>query len=177
MFKQLNDSFERSNNERERQRELLEYKRLYYGLRRVAYPLFKKLFTVQVAKEEGSFEQFIIAPGRRNDDGSWSQAEVDWDAWNQYRYSRFIEMLHASIDEPLDVLTTKKIQAAKRKLAKTILQDENWKPLLEALELKEEDTACLFEKLRQLNSEGYEHKKIADMMQYKEDINADDVAF
>ncbi len=79
--------------------------------------------------------------------------------------TRFTEMLHASIDEPVDVLTTKKIQAAKRKLAKTLLQDENWKPLLEALDLKEEDTACLFEKLRQLNAEGYEHKKIADIMQ------------
>ena len=177
MFKTLSDSFDRNNQERERQTELLEYKRLYFGLRRVAYPLFKKFFTVSLAREEGIFEQFIIAPGRRADNGSWTQPEIDWDAWNQYRYQRFVEMLHHSIDEPLEVLTLKRLQAAKRKLAKALLQDEEWKPLRDSLKLEEDSTACLFEKLRQINAEGYQHKKLDDAMQYREELNGEDAPF
>jgi hypothetical protein len=177
MFKTLSDSFDRNNQERERQTELLEYKRLYFGLRRVAYPLFKKFFTVSLAREEGIFEQFVIAPGRRADNGSWTQPEIDWDAWNQYRYQRFVEMLHQSIDEPLEVLTLKRLQSAKRKLAKALLQEEEWKPLLDSLKLEEDSTACLFEKLRQINAEGYQHKKLDDAMQYREDLNGEDTPF
>lgn len=86
-------------------------------------------------------------------------------------------MLHSSIDEPLEVLTLKRLQSAKRKLAKALLQEEEWKPLLDSLKLEEESTACLFEKLRQINAEGYQHKKLDDAMQYREDLNGEDAPF
>ncbi|MGB7892639.1 MAG: hypothetical protein WCF82_12170 [Microcoleus sp.] len=68
---------------------LSTYKKLYYGLRQVAWQHRDKRASFMDAKSKGELEQFIIAPGCRQDDGSYSKDELDFQPLNKYLWERF----------------------------------------------------------------------------------------
>lgn len=68
---------------------LSTYKKLYYGLRQVAWQNRDKRASFMDAKSKGELEQFIIAPGCRQDDGSYSKDEWDYQPLNKHLWERF----------------------------------------------------------------------------------------
>ncbi len=70
------------------------YKKLYYGLRHHWWNVIRKSIW-QTAWEAGELQQYVIAPGCRQEDGSYSQTEYDWERinsndpniglWSRYR--------------------------------------------------------------------------------------------
>ena len=68
---------------------LSTYKKLYYGLRQVAWKHRDKRASFMDAKSKGELEQFIIAPGCRQEDGSYSKDEWDYQQLNKYLWERF----------------------------------------------------------------------------------------
>ena len=70
------------------------YKKLYYGLRHHWWNVVRKSIW-QTAWEAGELQQYVIAPGCRQEDGSYSQTEYDWERinsndpnvglWSRYR--------------------------------------------------------------------------------------------
>lgn len=68
---------------------LSTYKKLYYGLRQVAWQHRDKRASFMDAKSKGELEQFIIAPGCRQEDGSYSRDEWDYQQLNKYLWERF----------------------------------------------------------------------------------------
>ncbi|MCT7984961.1 DUF4326 domain-containing protein [Laspinema sp. A4] len=75
------------NREAEYEINNLQYlfKQLYYGLRHFWWKSLSKSEIWRNAYEMGQLEVYQIAPGRRNEDGSYSQAEYDWDRINDWR--------------------------------------------------------------------------------------------
>lgn len=68
---------------------LSTYKKLYYGLRQVAWNNRDKRASFMDAKSKGELEQFILAPGCRQEDGSYSRDEWDYQQLNKYLWERF----------------------------------------------------------------------------------------
>jgi hypothetical protein len=68
---------------------LSTYKKLYYGLRQVAWQNRDKRASFMDAKSKGELQQFIIAPGCRNENGSYSKDEWDYQQLNKYLWERF----------------------------------------------------------------------------------------
>jgi hypothetical protein len=68
---------------------LSTYKKLYYGLRQTAWQNRDKRASFMDAKSKGELEQFIIAPGCRQEDGSYSKDEWDYQQLNKYLWERF----------------------------------------------------------------------------------------
>jgi hypothetical protein len=68
---------------------LSTYKKLYYGLRQIAWQNRDKRASFMDAKSKGELEQFIIAPGCRQEDGSYSKDEWDYQQLNKYLWERF----------------------------------------------------------------------------------------
>lgn len=68
---------------------LSTYKKLYYGLRQVAWQNRDKRASFMDAKSKGELEQFIIAPGCRQEDGSYSKDEWDYQPLNKHLWERF----------------------------------------------------------------------------------------
>lgn len=68
---------------------LSTYKKLYYGLRQTAWQHRDKRASFMDAKSKGELEQFILAPGCRNEDGSYSKDELDFQPLNKYLWERF----------------------------------------------------------------------------------------
>ena len=68
---------------------LSTYKKLYYGLRQTAWQNRDKRASFMDAKSKGELEQFIIAPGCRQEDGSYSKDEWDYEQLNKYLWERF----------------------------------------------------------------------------------------
>ena len=68
---------------------LSTYKKLYYGLRQVAWQYRDKRASFMDAKSKGELEEFIIAPGCREEDGSYSKDEWDYQQLNKYLWERF----------------------------------------------------------------------------------------
>ncbi len=173
MFKSMQNTADRAKANAEQRQELSSYKSIYWGLRQIAWNRFKRLYTVPVAKEQGVFQEFVIAPGVRLADGTWSEPEIDWDGYNRCKYQIFLENFHEAVDEPLEVMSIKQLQAAKRKLAKIILQDEEWEPILQELDLRENSAACLFPRLKEINISNYQRRTGGDLS-LREDLIADD---
>ncbi|WP_377481895.1 MAG: hypothetical protein P2A85_29405 (plasmid) [Microcoleus anatoxicus] len=68
---------------------LSTYKKLYYGLRQVAWQNRDKGAAFSDAKSKGELQQFIIAPGCRQEDGSYSKDEWDYQPLNKHLWERF----------------------------------------------------------------------------------------
>lgn len=68
---------------------LSTYKKLYYGLRQTAWQHRDKRASFMDAKSRGELQQFILAPGCRNEDGSYSKDEWDYQPLNKYLWERF----------------------------------------------------------------------------------------
>src|SRR4028118_1212425 len=68
---------------------LSPHKKLYYGLRQTAWQNRDKRASFMDAKSKGELEQFIIAPGYRQEDGSYSKEEWDYQQLNKYLWERF----------------------------------------------------------------------------------------
>ncbi|MCT7957273.1 DUF4326 domain-containing protein [Laspinema palackyanum] len=75
------------NREAEYEIKHLQYifKQLYYGLRHFWWQSISKKEIWRNAYEMGQLDVYLIAPGRRNPDGSYSQAEYDWDRINDWK--------------------------------------------------------------------------------------------
>jgi hypothetical protein len=68
---------------------LSTYKKLYYGLRQTAWQNRDKRASFMDAKSRGELQQFIIAPGCRQEDGSYSKDEWDYQPLNKHLWERF----------------------------------------------------------------------------------------
>lgn len=76
------------------------FKKLYYGLRTYWWNDIRKSIW-QTAWDAGELQQYAIAPGRRQEDGSYSQTEYDWERinsndpnvglWSRYRQQFYQE--------------------------------------------------------------------------------------
>jgi len=65
------------------------YKKLYYGLRHIAWQARNKTENFLDAKSHGELAPFLIAPGCRQEDGSYSRDEWDYSRLNKYLWERF----------------------------------------------------------------------------------------
>jgi len=65
------------------------YKKLYYGLRHTAWQHRDKTANFLDAKSNGELAPFLIAPGCRQTDGSYSRDEWDYSRLNKYLWERF----------------------------------------------------------------------------------------
>jgi hypothetical protein len=65
------------------------YKKLYYGLRHIAWQNRNKTSHFLDAKSKGELAPFLIAPGCRQEDGSYSRDEWDYSRLNKYLWERF----------------------------------------------------------------------------------------
>ena len=65
------------------------YTKLYYGMRSIAWQNRDKRASFIDAKSKGELQQFILAPGCRNNDGSYSTDEWDYQQLNKYLWERF----------------------------------------------------------------------------------------
>ena len=65
------------------------YKKLYYGLRHIAWQNRDKTANFLDAKSKGELAPFLIAPGCRQNDGSYSRDEWDYSLLNKYLWERF----------------------------------------------------------------------------------------
>ena len=65
------------------------YKKLYYGLRHIVWQNRDKTANFMDAKSKGELAPFLIAPGCRQNDGSYSRDEWDYSLLNKYLWERF----------------------------------------------------------------------------------------
>lgn len=114
---------------------LSTYKKLYYGLRQVAWQHRDKRASFMDAKSKGELEQFIIAPGCRNEDGSYSKDEWDYQALNKYLWERFCAHFEDTfgLDRIQDLTKLKDLLAVTEELLSVAL-DEWGHRILERIE-------------------------------------------
>ena len=114
---------------------LSTYKKLYYGLRQVAWQHRDKRASFMDAKSKGELEQFIIAPGCRNEDGSYSKDEWDYQALNKHLWERFCTHFEDTfgLDRIQDLTKLKDLLAVTEELLSVAL-DEWGHRILERIE-------------------------------------------
>jgi len=85
------------------------YKKLYYGLRHTAWQHRDKTANFMDAKSHGELAPFLIAPGCRQEDGSYSRDEWDYSRLNKYLWERFCSHFEDTFGlERIQELTTLK---------------------------------------------------------------------
>jgi len=85
------------------------YKKLYYGLRHIAWQSRNKTENFLDAKFKGELAPFLIAPGCRQEDGSYSRDEWEHSRLNKYLWERFCSHFEDTFGlERIQELTTLK---------------------------------------------------------------------
>lgn len=114
---------------------LSTYKKLYYGLRQVAWNNRDKRASFMDAKSKGELEQFILAPGCRQEDGSYSKDEWDYQQLNKYLWERFCTHFEDTfgLERILELTKLKDLLAVTQELLSVAL-DEWGNRILERIE-------------------------------------------
>lgn len=120
------------------------YKKLYYGLRQVAWLHRDKRAAFMDAKSKGELDQFIIAPGCRQEDGSYSKDEWDYNSLNKYLWERFCTHFEDTfgLDRIPDLTKLKDLAAVTEELLSVGL-DEWGSQILERERIEDESVESL----------------------------------
>lgn len=105
---------------------IFNYKQLFYGLRLIAWKCRDKRATFYEALTNGELDQFKVAPGHRDNDGSYTKSEWDYDRLNAYMWNRFRERFDAAFNLEIiaELKTLKDIKKATDELLEFALT--NW---------------------------------------------------
>lgn len=130
------------------------FNRRYYGLLNAARAVFKANISgaIRNLKANGLWDQYVLAPGCRAEDGSWTQPEVDWTRFwqEQFQMEFDSEFLPKS-------RTVKGLERAITKIAKAF-HDPNYAPIVDFLGSPEDGPAWLGA-LEEFNRQCYEARK------------------
>ena len=101
---------------------LKQFEKVFYGLKHYVWKMRNRSAIVKRHKESGVFSEFVIAKGKRQEDGSYSRDEVDWNNYNLFAWNEYSEDFHAKAGLPEDAKTIKDIGEKKRELIMYFLE-------------------------------------------------------
>lgn len=100
-----------------------KFNSIFYGLKHYVWKMRDRSEITKRYKENGLFNNFVMAKGTRQSDGFYSRDEVNWDAYNKAVWQEYSNEFQEKAGLPKDAKTIKQISEKKHELIMYFLEN------------------------------------------------------